>query len=316
MQENKNQMYVEQFLKEKKSVGLSEDSLYYYKRNLNLFVEFLGGTDIDDDTFLNYQLWLSENLNVKKISIQTYARATKVFLRWLVKNNYTNIDLEKIQLIKSENSIIYPLRNDEIELLFNCFDSSVLGERNKLICMLMLDCGLRRGEIPKIKKQDIHLENHSILINGKGNKERMVTFGNVVKNQMQLYNSKNSDNNTEYLFTTNKNTPLTKNAIKLMFQKLNKEKGLERIYPHLLRHTFATNYLLDGGDLETLRIYMGHTDISTTQKYLHIAEQIKMLQQKHLSHLDIMYDKSKPNATDTLDLILTKIAEIQENIKH
>lgn len=316
MQENKNQMYVEQFLKEKKSVGLSEDSLYYYKRNLNLFVEFLGGTDIDDDTFLNYQLWLSENLNVKKISIQTYARATKVFLRWLVKNNYTNIDLEKIQLIKSENSIIYPLRNDEIELLFNCFDSSVLGERNKLICMLMLDCGLRRGEIPKIKKQDIHLDSHSILINGKGNKERMVTFGNVVTNQMQLYNSKNLDNNTEYLFTTNKNTPLTKNAIKLMFQKLNKEKGLERIYPHLLRHTFATNYLLDGGDLETLRIYMGHTDISTTQKYLHIAEQIKMLQQKHLSHLDIMYDKNTPNAIDTLDLILTKITEIQENIKY
>ena len=316
MQENKNQMYVEQFLKEKKSVGLSEDSLYYYKRNLNLFVEFLGGTDIDDDTFLNYQLWLSENLNVKKISIQTYARATKVFLRWLVKNNYINIDLEKIQLIKSEKSIIYPLRNDEIELLFNCFDSTVLGERNKLICMLMLDCGLRRGEIPKIKKQDIYLDNYSILINGKGNKERMVTFGNVVKNQIQLYNSKNLENNTEYFFTTNKNTPLTKNAIKIMFQKLNKQKGLERIYPHLLRHTFATNYLIDGGDLETLRIYMGHTDISTTQKYLHIAEQIKMLQQKHLSHLDIMYDKSKPNATDTLDLILTKIAEIQENIKH
>ena len=153
MQENKNQMYKEQFLKEKKSVGLSEDSLYYYERNLNLFVEFLGGNDIDDDTFLNYQLWLNENLNVKKISIQTYARATKVFLRWLVKNNYINIDLEKIQLIKSENSIIYPLTNDEIELLFNCFDSSVLGERNKLICMLMLDCGLRRGEIPKIKNR-------------------------------------------------------------------------------------------------------------------------------------------------------------------
>lgn len=316
MQENKNQMYVEQFLNEKKSVGLSEDSLYYYERNLNLFVEFLGGDDIDDDTFLNYQLWLNEHLNVKKISIQTYARATKVFLRWLVKNNYINIDLEKIQLIKSEKSIIYPLRNDEIELLFNCFDSTVLGERNKLICMLMLDCGLRRGEIPKIKKQDIYLDNYSILINGKGNKERMVTFGNVVKNQIQLYNSKNLENNTEYFFTTNKNTPLTKNAIKIMFQKLNKQKGLERIYPHLLRHTFATNYLLDGGDLETLRIYMGHTDISTTQKYLHIAEQIKILQQKHLSHLDIMYDENKPNETDTLDLILTKIAEIQANIKY
>lgn len=70
--------------------------------------------------------------------------------------------------------------------------------------------------------------------------------------------------------------------------------------------------MLDGGDLETLRIYMGHTDISTTQKYLHIAEQIKILQQKHLSHLDMMYNNA--NTVNTLDLILNKITEIQANI--
>lgn len=302
----------DKFLNEKKSVGLAKDSLYYYERNLGLFLQYIEENEINDDTFLNYQLWLSEHLNVKKVSIQTYARATKVFLRWLVNNNYINIDLNKIQLIKSEKNVIYPLNNEEIELLFNTFDSSILGERNKLICMLMLDCGLRRGEIPKIKKQHIHYNDCSILINGKGSKERIITFGNVVKKQILLYNSKNKENQTAYLFTTNKNTPLTNNAIKILFQKLNRVKGLERIYPHLLRHTFATNYLLDGGDLETLRIYMGHTDISTTQKYLHIAEQIKILQQKHLSHLDMMYNNA--NTVNTLDLILNKITEIQANI--
>lgn len=169
--------------------------------------------------------------------MQTYARATKVFLRWLVKNDYIDIDLKKIQLIKFEKNIIYPLRNDEIELLFNHFDSTVFGKRNKLICMLMLDCGLRRGEIPKIKKQNIYYDNYSILINGKGSKERMVIFGSTVKSQIQLYNLMNSNNKTEYLFTTNKNTPLTKNAIKIMFQKLNKK----RVGTHI--STFVKTYI-------------------------------------------------------------------------
>ena len=304
---------VRKFLKEKQSIGLSKESLYYYERNLDLFIKFLDNNTIEDNTFYDYQLWLSASHNIKKISIQTYARATKVFLRWLVKNNYIDIDLKKIQLLKAERGIIFPLQNQEISLLLNSFGSDVLGERNKLICMLMLDCGLRRGEIPKIKKSDIYYDSNSILIHGKGSKERMVTFGNTVMEQMHLYDTKNCENSTEYFFTTIKNTPLTKNAIKIMFTKLQKITGLERIYPHLLRHTFATNYLLDGGNLETLRIIMGHNSISTTQKYLHIAEQIKILQQKHLSHLDIMYNQDI-KTVDTLNLILNGIANIQAKI--
>lgn len=305
---------VGEFLQEKQSIGLSSESIYYYKRNLNLFIQFLGNNPIENSTFYNYQLWLSNNHNIKKISIQTYARATKVFLRWLVKNNYIDIDLKKIQLLKAERGVIFPLQNQEISLLLNCFGSDILGERNKLICMLMLDCGLRRGEIPKIKKTDIYYDSNSILIHGKGSKERIVTFGSTVIKQMHLYNAKNSENSTEYFFTTIKNTPITKNAIKIMFTKLQKITGLERIYPHLLRHTFATNYLLDGGNLETLRIIMGHNNISTTQKYLHIAEQIKILRQKHISHLDIMYDNREAKTIDTLDLILNEISNIQAKI--
>lgn len=91
---------VRKFLKEKQSIGLSKESLYYYERNLDLFIKFLGNNTIEDNTFYDYQLWLSASHNIKKISIQTYARATKVFLRWLVKNNYIDIDLKKFNCLK------------------------------------------------------------------------------------------------------------------------------------------------------------------------------------------------------------------------
>ena len=67
------------------------------------------------------------------------------------------------------------------------------------------------------------------------------------------------------------NEPITDNVIKQMFQKLKKRADIPRLHPHLCRHTFATSYILQGGDLESLRIYMGHEDIATTQKYLHLA---------------------------------------------
>lgn len=81
----------------------------------------------------------------------------------------------------------------------------------------MLDCGLRRGEIPKIKKQHIHYNDCSILINGKGSKERIITFGNVVKSKF-FYTIQKQRKSNSLPFTTNKNTPLTNNAIKILFQ--------------------------------------------------------------------------------------------------
>lgn len=78
------------------------------------------------------------------------------------------------------------------------------------------------------------------------------------------------------------------NTVKQVFQKLKKQTGILRLHAHLLRHTFATNYLVDGGDLETLRLLMGHSDLQVTMMYLHLAENKKLLQRKHQSHLDMI----------------------------
>lgn len=78
-----------------------------------------------------------------------------------------------------------------------------------------------------------------------------------------------------------------------IFQKLKKCTGIDRLHPHLLRHTFATNYLVDGGDLETLRLILGHSDLQVTSMYLHLAQNKRLLQSKHRSHLDYMVNNER-----------------------
>lgn len=306
------EILIDRFLTEKEAIGLSLESLYYYKRNLALFYKFICDRHITDNTFIDYQLWLENNLQIKKVSIQTYARATKVFLRWLNANKYITIDIDKIKLIKADKNIIYPLTDREINLLLNTFDNDILGERNRLICMLMLDCGLRRAELTKLQKQHFYSDTNTLLINGKGSKQRLVHLGNTVIKQLKLYQSI-YDNNTNYLLLNIHGEPLTKNAIKMMFSRLKKEPGLERIYPHLLRHTFATNYILDGGELESLRIIMGHENITTTQKYLHIANQIQVIKSNN-SHLDRIYNNTQTEQSN-IDLIFEKLNKLEFNIK-
>ena len=81
----------------------------------------------------------------------------------------------------------------------------------------------------------------------------------------------------DYVFTGHKHEPLTDNAIKCLFQRLKIKSEVPRVYPHLLRHTFATSFILGGGSVEVLRIYMGHSSIDTTQKYLHLANNLRFL---------------------------------------
>ena len=130
--------------------------------------------DIDVVLFKSYQLYISENLNINRVSVRTYARAVKVFLRWLYFEEYIDIDVNKLLLMKANKDIIVPLSDDEIKSLLNVYDnSSFLKCRNRCIIMLMLDCGLRLGEIVNLKITDIDLKNRFLIINGKGSKTKI-----------------------------------------------------------------------------------------------------------------------------------------------
>lgn len=280
----------EMFIQEQQFRGNSRETLAYYKITLNMFMDFCGrDLDIDDldvMLFKSYQLHLSNTKDIKRVSVRTYSRAVRVFYRYLYNEDVIDIRVDKLKLIKSEKEVILPLSDSEVKQLLNCFDDTVLGVRDKTICMLMLDCGLRRSEVINLKLSDVNFINNTILVNGKGSKQRIVPFGSTVRDQLLKYRSIIDDNTVKSFFLNNDFTALTSNAIKMMFTKLKERSGISRIYPHLLRHTFATNYIFNGGNLEVLRVLLGHSSINITQVYIHLASQMHLINDKYDSHLD------------------------------
>lgn len=244
--------------------------------------------DIDVLLFKSYQLYISNNLPINRISVRTYTRAVKVFIRWLFFEGYIDLDINKLTLMKASKYIIVPLSDNEVTQLVNLYNNNnFMNCRNRTIVMLMIDCGLRLGEVVNLCLSDIDYTNNYLIINGKGSKQRLIPFGKTLSEQLGIYNSyRKKFDVSNNLFLNNKLQPITHNAIKMLFARIKKVPNLKRIYPHLLRHTFATNFIYDGGNLEVLRVLMGHSSINITQIYIHLAAQKHLLNDCYNSKLD------------------------------
>lgn len=283
---NLNELY-EKFINEKKSY-CEEKTITYYEENLTKFIEYVSDQELTRDIYINYIYDLRKR-GIKNTSIRTYCRAIKAFSNWLYENEYISKDITlRVKLPREDKDIVIPLSEDEVIKLDNVilipvFSDSILYLRNALIIHLMLDAGLRKSEVINLNVNDIDLEKNVIYINNsKYNKSRVIPLSSVIKN---LYNAYLIDREYSDIGLLN-NTPLlikaddkriTSDTIKSLFRRLKKQSGIERIHPHLLRHTFATSYLMQGGNLEQLRIILGHSDYNVTRHYLHLAASNKLL---------------------------------------
>lgn len=210
---------------------------------------------------------------LSKRSIRNYTVDLKTFLNYLYKEGYGENIGAGLTVIKAERKTVIPLSAPEIKSIDELFNRrTALGCRNYCIIHLMLDAGLRSNEVCTLQIQDINFENRYVRIFGKGSKERVVPMAanlcQYLYKYMTLYRTWTDSGS---LFSGINHEPLTDSAIKSLFARIRKKTGIERVKPHLLRHTFATCYILDGGSVEMLRILLGHESISTTQIYMHLA---------------------------------------------
>lgn len=242
--------------------------------------------------FINHPLYKQENIDennkLSNTSIRTYQRAVKVFYTWIYDNEYIEKNpVTRWKYIRAEKKEKLPLYQEEVERLDALFNPKCKsGLRNLCIIHLMLDAGLRMGEVARLKISDVLIDKGLIYIrDSKGNKSRYVPIGRKLKSYIYKYmvlfreisiNQMGSYDKEEFrddiLFQkVQSNQPMGIDAIKQLFHKLKNRADIPRIHPHLCRHTFATSYIIQGGDLESLRLILGHEDIATTQKYLHLA---------------------------------------------
>jgi site-specific recombinase XerD len=162
--------------------------------------------------------------------------------------------------------------------------------RNQTIFMLLLDTGLRIGELINLKLDDIHMEDGYLKVLGKGKKERIVPIGSNAQKVMQRYlfrhRNRNNDGVNDLVFLSVYGQPLTLNSMKLMFRRLARLSGVSRLHAHLCRHTFATRFLINGGDVFILQQILGHSSLEMVRNYVNLASSQITLQHRKFSPLD------------------------------
>ena len=284
------------FLLEQQYRNNSVVTIDWYKWQLGDFFRWLGSDNLSDLSLLHFKeygvylrsLSKRDGDKLSGSSVNGALRAVKAFYNFAIDSEFLEDFSRQLKLPRVHKKEQLILDDDEIRELLACFNpGNLIDLRNKCFVVLMMDCGLRRGEIPRLNVGDVNLKNNTLLVRGKGSKQRIVPIGDSCADLLFSY--------TRILCFLSSDDPFfidrcgyrcTDNLIKQVFQDLKERSGIERLHPHLLRHTFATYYLADGGDLETLRLILGHSNIQTTQMYLHLAFNLKLSRSHFHSHLD------------------------------
>ena len=274
---------ISEFLLDQRVRGNSPQTLDYYIFALGLFSNYVGSDhdvrEIDLRLCKQYYLYLVEDKNVNSVSVQSYIRGLRSFLRWLYNEEYIEVNIcERFKLPKATRKVIDVLSDEEIDKLLAALSGNEwLTVRNRLIVALMLDSGLRLNEVVTLQASSVHLKDRYLIVTGKGDKQRTVPFGEFTAKTLLEYLdvTRIVDNRTSLIIKVSESLcgfePITQATIKNMFRRLKARAGIPRLYPHLLRHTFATRYLENGGNIYSLQAILGHTSLEMVKKYLHLA---------------------------------------------
>ena len=225
-------------------------------------------------------------------TVQCHVRALKAFSSWLYSEGYTEENrLKNLKLPKAPITVMEPLTPEETKKIIGSINRKTrTGARNNDIFVTLLDTGLRASEAATITLNNLNLTDGYIKVMGKGAKERIVPIGKYVQMTLWSYIDKVRPEpaipDFNNLFLSSNGEPMTVNTIKLVFSRIAKNSGVKRLHAHLCRHTFAINYLLNGGDIFSLKEILGHTTLDMVDHYLHFTSSQITAQHHKYSPMD------------------------------
>jgi integrase/recombinase XerD len=261
--------------------GLSPNTVKSYQSDLSIFLKWLTSNcnssfkntkSEDIELFIKYLF----QLGFKSTTINRKISSIKTFYIYLKKQKLIDIiPTENIIVPKQEKNLPKSISEKEVETLLNSINGSNNIElRDKAMIELLYATGVRVSELVNIKLNDIDFNRRVIRVIGKGSKERLVPFGEKAFIALNNYLALRENRITKEIFLSNRGTGITRisfwNRVKFYLNRC----GLSiEISPHTLRHAFATHILNRGADLRSVQMLLGHSDLSTTQIYTHIAKQ-------------------------------------------
>ena len=277
--------------------GLSRNTLDAYRRDLTLLGEWLAprGRAIAQATEADLNAYFAEgHTQTRATTANRRLTVFKRFFRWALRERLVNAD-PTLRLLAARQPLRVPktLSEAQVEALLNAPDTATpLGQRDRAMLELMYASGLRVSELVTLKTYHVGHNEQVLRITGKGNKERLVPFGQVAGQWLQIWLGEGrrevlAGQQSEDLFVTSRGTRAGEAMSRVMFWNLVKKYAQQAgitvsLSPHTLRHAFATHLLNHGADLRVVQLLLGHADISTTTIYTHVArERLKSIVAQH-----------------------------------
>ena len=274
--------------------GRSPKTIANYQLYLERFIDFAGDITVDkitSEVIRRYRLWLNRyknettNEELSLITQSYHLIALRGFLTYLSRRNITSLAADKIILPKTARKQVTFLQYDEVVRMINQIPTDTeAGLRDRAIVELLFSSGLRVSELVNLNRDHINLSRREFMVRGKGQKDRPVFISKSAAEHVSSYLDARTDSLPALFLSYSRrnaapNLPgdyrrLSARSIQRMISQYARLAGITKhVSPHTMRHSFATDLLMNGADLRSVQSLLGHSNISTTQVYTHVTDQ-------------------------------------------
>lgn len=284
----------------------SQKTIQNYDHYLTRLIDFAGDikvSDIDPELIRKWRLWLNRlgtntSDELGKTTQNYHLIALRSFLKFCAKRNIPALAADKIELARTKRKQVTFLNEDELERLFAQPDLNTLnGLRDRTILELLFSSGLRVSELVSLNRDQINLKRREFMVRGKGEKDRPIFISPEAATWVESYLSKRDDTAKPLFvrYSGTKKVDLSGNFHRLTVrsvQRIVARNALlagitKHVSPHTLRHSFATDLLMNGADLRSVQAMLGHSNIATTQIYTHVTDpHLRAVHEKFHRHAD------------------------------
>lgn len=262
-----------------------------YRHYLTRLSDYAGDiklSDIDTELIRKWRLWLNRlgtntSDELSKMTQNYHLIALRSFLRFCAKRGYESLPADKIELARTRRPQVTFLTPEELERLSAQPDiSTMVGLRDRAIIELLFSSGLRVSELVGLDRDHINLARREFMVRGKGQKDRPIFISPEAAEWIKGYLKKRQDNaqplfirysGVKKIDTSGNLSRLSARSIQRMVSRYARLAGITKhVSPHTLRHSFATDLLMNGADLRSVQAMLGHSNIATTQIYTHVTD--------------------------------------------